>query len=87
MQLSKKACNEIEQVNKKLDLKSALTLATTALLGTSTLAHAQEANLTDNWQFDTAFLYYGESDRVTAAEGIFGAIKTFSNDEILSLKF
>lgn len=86
MQLSKKSCNESEQPTKKLDLKSALTLATTALLGTSTMTHAQESNLTDNWQFDTAFLYYGESDRVTAAESIFGATKTFNNDEILSLK-
>ncbi|TWX57674.1 DUF3570 domain-containing protein [Colwellia hornerae] len=74
-------------VNKK-NLKAALTLATTALLGsvqvsaTPTSVAAEE----DTWSFDSAFLYYSEADRVSAAEAVFNAKKTYSDDSILNLK-
>lgn len=68
--------------NKKINIKAALTLATTALLGTNVQAQTEE----DTWDFDSAFLFYSEADRVSAAEGIFSAKKTFKNDDVLSLK-
>jgi len=67
---------------EKINIKAALTLATTALLG-CTAVQAQE---TEEWAFDAALLYYSEVDRVSAAETIFNANKTFANDEVLSLK-
>lgn len=75
------------KTNKSINLKAALSLATSALLGTSvvttTVAQAKEA---DEWEFDSAFLVYSEVDRVSAAETIIAGTKTFDNDEILSLK-
>jgi len=69
---------------EKINIKAALTLATTALLGcTASQVQAQEA---DEWAFDAALLYYSEVDRVSAAETIFNANKTFANDEVLNLK-
>lgn len=81
------------QLTKKkspVNIKAALTLATTALLGTLPAAgHAQESSKVaelSSWDFDTAFLYYSESDRVSAAEAIINAKKIFENDQVLNLK-
>lgn len=66
------------------NLKTLLTTATCALLGSQAV---QAENVKEEaWQFDTALMYYGETDRVTAAEAIFAAKKTFKNDEQLNLK-
>lgn len=74
-------------MNKKTNLKAALSIATSALLGTgvvtTTVAEAKEA---DEWQFDSAFLLYSEVDRVSAGEVILAGTKTFANDEVLNLK-
>ncbi len=70
------------QLTQKKNLKAALTVATTALLGTTNVASASE----DEWQFDTAFMYYTEADRVSAAEGIIAATKQFQDDTLLNLK-
>lgn len=75
---------------EKTNIKAALTLATAALLGTSNIAQADttsNANIEENtWEFDSAFLFYSEVDRVSAGEAIFNAKKTFADDEILNLK-
>lgn len=64
-----------------------LTLATSALLGgVANEADAAESKLLENWRFDSAFLYYSEADRVTAAELIVSGTKVFENDEVLNLK-
>jgi hypothetical protein len=87
--LTKKAnCKISNKVTKKTNFKAALSLATSALLGTtvSTGAVAQTSDV-DEWQFDTAFLLYSEVDRVTAGEAIIAGTKTFANDEVLNLKF
>lgn len=80
-------------MNNKTDnknIKAALTIATAALLGASNLAQAESSsvsNVKDNsWEFDSAFLFYSEPDRVSAGEVILGAKKTFENDEVLNLK-
>ena len=38
------------------------------------------------WEMDTALLYYGETDRVTAVEGVFSAKKDFGDEHIFSGK-
>ena len=82
MQLIKKM-----KANKnKVNLKIALTAATTALFGVSSMASAATESELDSWDFDTALLYYGEIDRVTAIETMLGATKTFDDDSILNLK-
>ena len=80
MQLTKK------KTSNKVNVKLALTAATTALLGASCAVNATTPEL-DTWSFDTAVLYYGEIDRVTATEVLLGATKTFEDDSVLSLKF
>ena len=76
--------------NEKTNIKAALTIATAALLGTSNLALAETASNTSveqsSWEFDSAFLFYSEVDRVSAGEAIFNATKTFADDEVLNLK-
>lgn len=83
--------NNTNNTSKKIDrtpnIKAALSLATSALLGTSMLTGGvAQAEETDEWQFDSAFLLYSEADRVTATEAIIAGTKVFDNDEILSLK-
>ncbi|AAZ26976.1 DUF3570 domain-containing protein [Colwellia psychrerythraea] len=76
-----------KKTNKKPNIKAALSLATSALLGTGVLsAGVAQATEADEWQFDSAFLIYSEADRVSATEAIIAGTKTFANDEILSLK-
>lgn len=69
------------QLKQFAKITSTLACATGSLLGTE--AAAEE----DDWQFDTAILYYGESDgRVKATEGIFAAKRNFDYGEALDLK-
>ncbi len=76
-----------EKSNKAPNIKAALSIATSALLGTSLVtAGASQAEEADEWQFDSAFLLYSETDRVSATEAIIAGTKVFDNDEILSLK-
>ncbi len=76
--------------NDKPNIKAALTIATAALLGTNNLAQAETTTMAnveeDTWEFDSAFLFYSEVDRVSAGEAIFNAKKTFDNEEVLNLK-
>ena len=73
MQLNHKPCN----------ISTALAAATCALLGSS-VAHAAADD--ELWKFDTALMYYGEVDRVTAVEGVFSATKDFGDEHIFSGK-
>lgn len=73
----------MQLVNKPINISSALAAATCALLG----APATNAADTDElWKFDTALMYYGEVDRVTAVEAIIGATKDFGDEHIFSGK-
>jgi hypothetical protein len=78
-----------KKMKNKTNFKAVLTLATTALLGSTQVGAApmpSDTSAEDTWSFDTAFLYYSEADRVSAAETIFNAKKTYSDDSILNLK-
>ena len=78
----------MNQKTDKTNIKAALTIATAALLGTNSLVHAEStANAEVNsWEFDSAFLFYSEVDRVSAGEAIINAKKTFENEEVLNIK-
>lgn len=75
------------QLTDKKDIKALLSVATCALLGSAASSNTQASEARqDEWQFDTAIMYYGETDRVSAAEAIIAGQKTFANDQILNLK-
>ena len=81
------ATNSLLTMNSKNQKTAAATLATAtcALLGTAVTVpvHAQEE---PEWEFDTALLYYGESDnRVEDVSLNFLALRNFVDDRILTL--
>ena len=61
--------------NSSTNIAASLALATCTLLG-STPALANES-VDNEWRFDTAILYYGETDRVSLVEGVISATKDF----------
>lgn len=72
------------QLNKA-NIKQALTTATCSLLGG---AAAQAAAVEESdWEFDSAVLFYSETDRVSAVEPVIQAKKNYGEDKILSWKF
>jgi len=77
-----------DKVNSKnkptANIKAALTMATCALLGTDAIAQGKDDKA---WDIDTAVLYYGETDRVTATEAVISGTKEFEDDHFLNLKF
>ena len=74
------------QLKKPVSIRGALTTATCTLLGTgSNAALAEEA--APSWEFDSAILYYSETDRVTAVEPVISAKKEYADDKFLSLRF
>jgi hypothetical protein len=68
--------------SKAKNISSALAAATCALLGTPAMAETVD----EGWQIDTALLYYGESDRVTALESVVAGKKDFGDEHIFSGK-
>ncbi|WP_158972606.1 DUF3570 domain-containing protein [Paraglaciecola sp. L3A3] len=70
------------QLTKQKNITATLATATCALLGIAPTAQAEEPV----WEMDTALLYYGETDRVTAVEGVFSAKKDFGDEHIFSGK-
>jgi len=81
MQLKKRA-----QIKTISNISGALTAATCSLLGGQALAAEEDSSFLDGWKFDTALLYYSESDRVSALEGIFNASKEYDVDNVLNFK-
>ena len=74
------------QLNKNSNIATTLAAATCALLGTTSLATQANDNNQNEWQFDTAILYYGEVDRVSLIEGVVSATKDFGDDHIFNGK-
>lgn len=72
----------INKDKKVANVSIALAAATCALLGTTPAVQADEGV----WEMDTALLYYGETERVTAVEGVFSAKKDFGDEHIFSGK-
>jgi hypothetical protein len=63
---------------EKHSLKHSLYLASCSLLSVTAVA--------EEWDFDTGVLYYGESDRVQAIEGVVAAKKTLNTDHEFKAK-
>mgnify|MGYP000571982765 CR=1 FL=1 len=73
-----------QNTNQSSNVNTALAAATCALLGTAApISHAEEGV----WEMDAAMLYYGETERVTAFEGVFSAKKDFGDEHVFSGKF
>lgn len=68
--------------DKPRKIADLLAVATSSLLGS--VSHA--ANLTQDWDVDTAVLYYKERDRVTVVEPVATLHKTLDNEETLDIK-
>ncbi|WP_019029017.1 DUF3570 domain-containing protein [Colwellia piezophila] len=75
-----------KSAKKHINVKAALSMAAGALLGTTTAVGDAKAQVLKDWQIDSAFLFYSEADRVTAAEVIISGNRTFINDEVLNFK-
>lgn len=63
-----------------VNVSAVLATATCALIGAPVLAEENK------WEIDTALLYYGETDRVTAIEGVISGKKDFGDEHIFSGK-
>lgn len=74
MQLTSK--NHVTSKVKNVNI--ALAAATCALLGTASHVQADE----DDWEMDAALMYYSETDRVTAVEGVLSAKKDFADEHV-----
>lgn len=70
------------QLKQSIDISTVLAAASCALLGHGAKADSNE----QEWQFDTAILYYGESDRVQLAEGVINGKKDFGDEHIFNGK-
>ncbi|MBB1474668.1 DUF3570 domain-containing protein [Shewanella sp. SG41-3] len=73
------------QLTSKQNIASALALASCSLLNQQvSAAEATPAN--DDWKVDAAIMYYGEQDRVQAAEAIGNVQKAFGETSLLDMK-
>jgi hypothetical protein len=72
------------QLSKSKKLTALLATATCTLLNSG--VQAQEAKSENDWKFDTAILYYGETDRVSLLEGVVSATKDFGDQHIFNTK-
>lgn len=68
------------QLKKPGQISGALTLAAGSLLAVDAAAGDGK------WQIDSSLLYYGEQDRVTAAEPVVNARRELGDDEFLDVK-
>lgn len=71
------------QLKTVKNVSLSLAAATCALLGNQVQAEEKSG---EDWQFDTAILYYGETDRVQLAEGVLNANKTFAGERVFNGK-
>jgi hypothetical protein len=72
------------QLSKSKRITTLLATATCTLLNAG--VQAQETKSENDWQFDTAILYYGETDRVSLLEGVVSATKDFGDQRVLNTK-
>lgn len=72
------------QLTKTSKMAASLALASCQLIGAAPAQASAEKS--DEWQFDTAILYYGETDRISLVEGMVSATKDFGDDHIFNGK-
>lgn len=69
-------------MKKTKNISAALATATCALLH----PYANANDVLTGWQIDTSLMYYGETDRVSAAEAVVAGKKDFGDEHIFSGK-
>ncbi|MGK0410044.1 MAG: hypothetical protein ACJASB_002205, partial [Shewanella psychromarinicola] len=76
------------QLTSKQSIASALALASCSLLSQQVSAadSAESGAVNDDWKVDAAIMYYGEQDRVQAAEAIGNVQKAFGDSSLLDIK-
>ena len=70
--------------NRPKKISGALALATTSML--TGIAAPANASSSDDWEIDSAVLYYSETNRVTVIEPVASARKEISEDEFLNVR-
>jgi hypothetical protein len=75
------------QLKKTKSIRGALATATCALLGSHMPQPAVANEPGNDWEFDSALLYYSEKDRVTAVEPVISARRDLGDDQFLNFKF
>lgn len=73
------------QLTGKRNIANALAMGSCSLLGLQTQATTAN-NSSDEWQVDTAIMYYDEQDRVQALEAIGMIRKAFGDTSLLDMK-
>lgn len=73
------------QLKRKKSVRKMLAVATTSLL--SGVAHADNGVTENNWEMDSAVLYYSEADRVSVIEPVVSLRKDMGDDNYLNLRF
>lgn len=69
-------------MKKNINISAMLATATCALLHPQASAN----DVLEGWKIDTSLMYYGETDRVSAAEAVIAGQKEFADDHIFSGK-
>lgn len=82
MQLNKES--RVAKYSADRGVRDALVAATCGLLGQS--APAAAGTDPGDWQFDTALLFYSETDRVTAIEPVVSGRRYYEDDAFLDMK-
>lgn len=75
-----------KQATHRGQIASAIAAASCGLLGTPVQADGEFWDFSKNWSFDTGFLYYSETDRVSAVEGVFSATREADVNDIFNFK-
>ena len=73
------------QLTPKNNIASALAIASCSLLNQQAYA-AETPPASDEWKVDAAIMYYGEQERVQAAEAIGNVQKAFGDSSLLDMK-
>ncbi|NOZ51934.1 MAG: DUF3570 domain-containing protein [Gammaproteobacteria bacterium] len=73
-------------LKKGVSIRNALTTATCTLLGGGASAQASATEVATPWEFDSALLYYSETDRVTAIEPVIKMRKELNDNEFINFR-
>ncbi len=68
------------------NISGLMAAAATSLIGSAQAEPADNKYVSEDWQFESAFMYYSEAERVTAYEGVLAAKKDFGDEHIFNGK-
>ncbi|WP_144392951.1 DUF3570 domain-containing protein [Pleionea sediminis] len=85
MQLNERKSATYNRVRNN-NVAGVLAAATAILVGPSVKAEGDFWDFSKDWRFDSAVLYYGEQDRVSALEGVFSATREVDVKDVFNFK-